>query len=149
MTLFLQATEGIDISSIASLVLPLAITALIFYFMLIRPESKRKKSVQKMLSELKVGDEVTTRGGIVGKIVKIKDDKLTIETGADKHKIQIMRWAVMVLVQTHQHLTVIFSNFLCCNRISFSRKLKRSGCGAKRTLPGQFQTIRNESLIGT
>jgi hypothetical protein len=45
MTLFLQATEGIDISSIASLVLPLAITALIFYFMLIRPESKRKKSL--------------------------------------------------------------------------------------------------------
>ncbi len=95
MTLFLQATEGIDISSMVSLILPFAVAGLVFYFMLIRPESKRKKSVQKMLSELKVGDEVTTRGGIVGKIVKIKDDKLTIETGADKHKIQIMRWAVM------------------------------------------------------
>ena len=95
MTLFLQATEGIDVSSIASLVLPLAVTGLIFYFMLIRPESKRKKSVQKMLSELKVGDEVTTRGGVVGKVVKIKDDKLTIETGSDNQKIQIMRWAIL------------------------------------------------------
>ncbi|MGI6578385.1 MAG: preprotein translocase subunit YajC [Eubacteriales bacterium] len=95
MTLFLQATEGQPIGNIVSLILPIAATALIFYFMLIRPEQKRKKSVQKMLSELKVGDEVTTRGGIVGKIVKIKDDKLTIETGADRAKVQIMRWAVM------------------------------------------------------
>jgi len=95
MTLFLQATEGIDISSMVSLILPFAVAGLVFYFMLIRPESKRKKSVQKMLSELKVGDTVTTRGGIVGKIVKIKDDNLTIETGPEKHKVQIMRWAVM------------------------------------------------------
>ncbi|NLM62377.1 MAG: preprotein translocase subunit YajC [Clostridiales bacterium] len=95
MRLFLQATDGFDISTIGSFILPIAVTALVFYFMLIRPEQKRKKSVQKMLSELKVGDEVTTRGGIVGKIVKIKDDKLTIETGSEHAKIQIMRWAVM------------------------------------------------------
>jgi preprotein translocase subunit YajC len=63
--------------------------------MLIRPESKRRKSVQKMLSELAVGDVVTTRGGIVGKITSIKDDKLVIETGTDRTKIQIMRWAVL------------------------------------------------------
>jgi len=95
MTLLLQATEGLDISSIASLLLPIVATALIFYFMLIRPENKRKKSIAKMLSELAVGDEVTTRGGIVGKISSIKDDKLVIETGSDRTKIQIMRWAVM------------------------------------------------------
>ncbi len=95
MTLLLQATEGLDISSIGSVILPIAATGLIFYFMLIRPESKRKKSVAKMLSELAVGDEVTTRGGIVGKITSIKDDKLTIETGSDRTKMQIMRWAVM------------------------------------------------------
>lgn len=92
--LFLQA-EGFDLASIGSFILPIAVTAVVFYFMLIRPEQKRKKNVQKMLSELKVGDEITTRGGIVGKIVKIKDDKLTIETGTEKAKISIMRWAVL------------------------------------------------------
>ena len=88
------ATEGIDISSIISLVLPFAIIILVFYFMLIRPENKRKKSVQQMLSELKVGDEITTRGGLIGKITAIKDDKITIQSGKDGTTFQIMRWAI-------------------------------------------------------
>ena len=88
------ASEGIDISSIISLVLPFAVVILVFYFMLIRPENKRKKSVQKMLSELKVGDEITTRGGLVGKITSIKDDKVTIQSGKDGTTFQIMRWAI-------------------------------------------------------
>jgi len=92
--LFLTASEGTDISSLVSYVLPFAVVILVFYFMLIRPENKRKKSLQKMLSELAVGDEITTRGGIVGKIVTIKDDTVTIETGSEKNKIKIMRWAI-------------------------------------------------------
>jgi preprotein translocase subunit YajC len=95
MSVFLQATQGLDISQISSFVLPIAATALIFYFMLIRPESKRKKSLQKMLSELAVGDEVTTRGGVIGKIVNIKDDKIIIESGSDRTKIQVMRWSIL------------------------------------------------------
>jgi len=94
MPLLEAATEGIDISSIISLILPFAVVILVFYFMLIRPENKRKKSIQKMLSELKVGDEVTTRGGIVGKITVIKDDKITIASGKDGTTFQIMRWAI-------------------------------------------------------
>jgi len=85
---------GFDIQTIISYVLPFAVVIVVFYFMLIRPESKRKKSTQKMLSELKVGDTVTTRGGVIGKISAIKDDKITIESGPDKVKFQIMRWAV-------------------------------------------------------
>ena len=88
------ATEGIDISGIISLVLPFAVVILVFYFMLIRPENKRKKSMQKMLSELKVGDEITTRGGVVGKITHIKDDRITITTGKDGASVEIMRWAI-------------------------------------------------------
>lgn len=89
-----DATEGFDISMIVSYILPFAVVILVFYFMLIRPENKRKKSTQKMLSELAVGDHVTTRGGIIGKIVAIKDDKITIETSTDKTKFQVMRWSV-------------------------------------------------------
>jgi preprotein translocase subunit YajC len=91
---FLTAAEGLDISMIASYILPFAVVIVVFYFMLIRPESKRKKSVQKMLSELSVGNEVTTRGGIVGKISAIKDDVITIESGKDRTQLQVMRWAV-------------------------------------------------------
>ena len=92
--LFLQATEGFNVSSLVSYVMPFLVVILVFYFMLIRPENKRKKSIQKMLSELSVGNEVTTRGGIVGRISSIKDDKITIESGPDRTKIQVMRWAV-------------------------------------------------------
>ncbi len=92
--LFLQATEGFNISTLVSYILPFAVVILVFYFMLIRPENKRKKSMQKMLSELSVGDEVTTRGGVIGRISAIKDDKITIESGPDRTKFQVMRWSI-------------------------------------------------------
>ena len=60
----------------------------IFYFMLIRPENKRKKEAEAMRSSLKVGDKITTIGGVVGKVVDIKDDKFVIESGADQVRIE-------------------------------------------------------------
>ena len=75
------------------------IMALIFvgmYFLMIRPNSKRKKQEDQMRSSLEVGDEITTIGGICGRIVSIKDDSDTfiIETGSDRDKIKIKKWAV-------------------------------------------------------
>lgn len=66
------------------------------YFLLIRPNSKRKKQEDQMRSSLEVGDEITTIGGICGRIVSIKDDSDTfiIETGSDRDKIKIKKWAV-------------------------------------------------------
>lgn len=66
------------------------------YFLLIRPNSKRKKQEEQMRSSLKTGDEITTIGGIVGKIVSIKDDSdsFIIETGVDRNKIKIKKWAI-------------------------------------------------------
>jgi preprotein translocase subunit YajC len=78
---------------IASL-LPLILLVVVFYFMLIRPQQKRDKETRQMLEALKVGDNITTIGGIYGKIVSIKDEVLTIETGTDKTKLVIARWAV-------------------------------------------------------
>ncbi|MDK2918442.1 MAG: preprotein translocase subunit YajC [Candidatus Petromonas sp.] len=66
----------------------------IFYFLLIRPQQKKNKQIQEMRKNLKMGDNITTIGGIHGKIIKIKDDLLTIEVGADKVRLQISRWAV-------------------------------------------------------
>lgn len=73
---------------------PFIILIVAFYFILIRPESKKKKKVAQMRSELAVGDEITTIGGMVGKIVGIKDDLITFETGEDRVRIQVARWAV-------------------------------------------------------
>ena len=66
----------------------------VFYFFLIRPENKKKKKLQEMRDQLSVGDQITTIGGMVGKIVSIKDDMVTFETGEDRVRIQIMRWGI-------------------------------------------------------
>ncbi|MDR3206929.1 MAG: preprotein translocase subunit YajC [Oscillospiraceae bacterium] len=76
------------------MVVPLLILVVVFYFFIIRPESKRKKAAARMRKELIVGDEITTIGGIVGRVVTIKDDTVTLETGAERSKVKIMRWAI-------------------------------------------------------
>ena len=66
----------------------------LMYFVMIRPENKRKKEAEQMRSNLKVGDEITTIGGITGKVVGIKDDRFVIETGADQVRIEFTKWAL-------------------------------------------------------
>ena len=66
----------------------------VFYFMLIRPENKRKKEQEQMRSDLKNGDQITTIGGITGTVVNVKDDKFVIETGADQVRIEFAKWAL-------------------------------------------------------
>ena len=66
----------------------------IFYFMLIRPENKRKKEAEKMRSELAVGDVITTIGGVVGTICAVKDNTIVIETGADRVRMEFTKWSV-------------------------------------------------------
>ena len=75
--------------------LPMLIACIaIFYFMLIRPENKRKKEAEKMRSELRNGDRITTIGGIQGVVVDVKSDKFVIETGADQARIEFAMWAL-------------------------------------------------------
>ena len=66
----------------------------IFYFLLIRPENKKKKAVTEMRNSLKVGDEITTIGGVVGTICAIKDQTIVMETGADRVRIEFTKWAI-------------------------------------------------------
>lgn len=68
---------------------PLVLVGVIFYFLLIVPEKKRKKKYQGMLGELKVNDEIVTRGGIIGKITHIDDKTITIESSPAKTKIKL------------------------------------------------------------
>ena len=66
----------------------------LMYFMLIRPQQKRQKEEQKLRDSIQVGDEIVTIGGICGKVVSVKEDSMIIETGSDKNKLRMMKWAV-------------------------------------------------------
>ena len=77
-------------STIGMLVVMLAI----FYFLLIRPENKKKKELAKMRSELAIGDEVTTIGGIIGTICAVKEESIVIETSADRVRVEFAKWAI-------------------------------------------------------
>ncbi len=74
--------------------LPLVILILVMYFLMIRPQKKKDKAINEMRRGLTVGDEIVTIGGIVGKIVKTKDETIVIQVGAERIKLEMMRWAV-------------------------------------------------------
>ena len=66
----------------------------LMYFMLIRPENKRKKEAEQMRASLKNGDNVTTIGGVTGVVVDVKEDKFVLETGADRVRIEFAKFAL-------------------------------------------------------
>ncbi|MGF0095429.1 preprotein translocase subunit YajC [Peptoniphilus sp. SGI.035] len=74
--------------------IPLILMFVIFYFFMIRPQKKKANEINEMRENLKVGDKVITIGGIIGKIVLIKEDYLVIETSSDNSKIEIMKWGI-------------------------------------------------------
>ena len=77
-----------------SSILFLVIIFVVFYFFLIRPENKRKKKLTEMRNNISIGDEIVTIGGIMGTIVHVTEDDITIETGEDKVRVQFKKWAV-------------------------------------------------------
>ena len=77
-----------------STIIMLVVMIGVFYFLLIRPENKRKKEAENMRSSVKTGDEITTIGGIVGTVVNVKEDKIVVETGADQVRIEFAKWAI-------------------------------------------------------
>ena len=95
-----QTAKG---SGASSIVLMVALVG-VMYFMMIRPQKKRQKEEQEMRSSIEIGDEIITIGGIVGKVVKIREEDIVIETGADRTKMRLQRWAVNTNVtKTEQH----------------------------------------------
>ncbi len=87
-------TPATPAGGMGSTIIMLVIMLAIFYFMLIRPENKRKKEAEEMRSSVKTGDKITTIGGIVGTVVNVKDDKIVIETSADQVRIEFAKWAI-------------------------------------------------------
>ena len=73
---------------------PMVLIIVVFYFMLIRPQRKREKEERDMRNSIAVGDEISTIGGFIGRVVSIKDDVLVIESSNDRTKLKIYRWAI-------------------------------------------------------
>ena len=78
----------------SSMLLMIVLMFAVFYFLIIRPENKKKKKVEEMRNSLSLGDEITTIGGMTGKIVQITEDTITFETGEDRVRIQIKKWGI-------------------------------------------------------
>lgn len=83
-----------DYGSLLAQFLPLVVLIVVFYFVLIRPQRKRDKQEREMRSSISVGDEISTIGGFIGRVVSIKDDTLVIESSSDRTKLKIYRWAI-------------------------------------------------------
>ena len=89
---FLTTTDAMG--GMGSTMLMLIMMLAVFYFMLIRPENKRKKEAEQMRSAVKKGDKITTIGGIVGTVVDVKENNIVIETSADQVLIELAKWAL-------------------------------------------------------
>lgn len=88
------ATGSAGLAEMLSMLLPLVLMFVVFYFLLIRPQKKKDKKVKDMLAALKTGDRVCTIGGIYGTITNIKDDTIELSVGRDNVKLVFARWAI-------------------------------------------------------
>lgn len=84
---------GFNVQSLLTF-LPLVLILVLMYFLMIRPQRKQEKKMQEALNNLAVGDQVTTKGGIIGKVVSIKDETFVLETTHDRTRIRFLRSAI-------------------------------------------------------
>ena len=82
-----------NVQQLQGLLLPIGMLA-IFYFFAIRPQKKKEKEITAMRDSLNVGDDVITIGGILGKVVTVKEDQIILEVGSTKTRLELTKWAV-------------------------------------------------------
>lgn len=99
-----------SIQSILLTMVPLVLMIVIFYFLLIRPEKKRAKKEKEMRENIQVADEVVTIGGIIGRVISVKEDTVLIETGSDRNKIRVLRTAIAENRTAHDDVETVTIN---------------------------------------
>lgn len=87
--------------------LPFVAMLVLFYLIIFVPENKRKKKYKAMLENLKVNDEIVTRGGIMGKVINIQDDAVIVQTGPDKAKIKLAKNGISVVFNKKEEETQV------------------------------------------
>lgn len=129
--------------------LPLVLLLVIMYFLLIRPQKKREKQVNEMRSNVRVGDEIITIGGICGKVVKTKEESLVIQVGADKVKFEIMRWSVSKVVENAKSTKKVNVSSSADDeeevpKKAMPRRLKKK---AKEEIPAEEEAVKEEKPV--
>ena len=97
MPMFLTADAGAAApagNNIWSMLIMIGVLVVVFYFFIIRPQKKQDKEANELRNSLSVGDEVTTIGGIIGRVVNVKDDTFVLETTRERTKIRFERSAL-------------------------------------------------------
>lgn len=97
-----QSTGSSDVNPTTQLltsIIPFAIALVLLYLILLRPQQKKEKQAQQMRENVRVGDEVCTAGGIVGIVLRVTEDTVVLETGGDRSKIRVKKWAI------HENIT--------------------------------------------
>lgn len=95
--------ESGDMTSMLPMIAIYILLFVAMYFFLIRPNSKKKKQEEELRNSLEIGDELITIGGIMGRVVSIKDDdSFILETGPDRTKMQFKKWAISTIVTEKQ-----------------------------------------------
>lgn len=94
MHLFLATSADAAAAGGPSMLIMMVALIGVFYFLMIRPENKRKKEAEAMHNALKVGDNITTIGGVIGDIVSVKEDSIVIETTTDRVRVEFAKFAV-------------------------------------------------------
>jgi preprotein translocase subunit YajC len=94
--LYATSTGGADLAGGGSTftIVWLVIMVALFYFMLIRPQKKKEKADRQLRASLQAGDKIVTIGGFTGRILSVKDDEVTFETGAAKTRLTVKKWAI-------------------------------------------------------
>ena len=101
ISIFADSATGTSTGQLLMTFIPLVLIFVFFYLLILRPQKKQEKKDQQMRDNLEVGDEIVTNGGIVGIVFSIKDDTVVIETGGDRSKIRIKKWAIAKVESTH------------------------------------------------
>jgi preprotein translocase subunit YajC len=92
-------TTGTDLNSILSLIIPLALMFVLMYLLLIRPQRKKEKKLKEQIGAMVVGDSVVTIGGLVGRVVNIKDDEVTLSTSVANTLVTFKKSAVNTVIK--------------------------------------------------
>ena len=99
LMMLLEGEQPSPTGSIFGSVLMIAMFGIVFYFFLYRPQKKQEKETAEMRNSIELGDVIVTSGGIIGMVVKVKEDMLLIESSGNRTKLQIQKWAVHTILE--------------------------------------------------
>ena len=100
-TALAENSASAQTASAFSMLIPMILVVVVCYFLIFRPQRKKDKKDAEMRKNLQIRDEVVTAGGIVGIVTQIKDDTVVVETGGDRSKIRVQKWAIAQVNTQH------------------------------------------------